>query len=301
MGNSKIPYCTRVWNPVEGCAPCSPGCDHCWARSMAYRYSQNSVFYINGENKYADIARWDGTLAEFPARWDEPLHWRKPQVVFVGSRSDVALWPVEALTKVDDVAYWNSRHQFLLLTKRPALLVQKAQAALWRENPNVWLGITVWDQASHVAAAPWLCVWQGVGLHTWLSVEPMLGPIDMHVGEDMGDDEDSGVGCVPCDAGGRRHQHLLHEDCGRGLIDWVVVGGESGKGARPFDAAWARSLRDQCASAGIDFWFKQWGDGDIRGGGGLRGPELHDGMAYLDGILHHAAPAPIARILEARR
>ncbi len=129
----------------------------------------------------------------------------------------------------------------------------------WMKWPlkHVWLGVSVEDQATADKRIPLLL--QTPAAVRWVSAEPLLGPVDLGFGDQLGDDDDSSVGCYPCDSGGRRHEHYISETCGRG-IDWVVVGGESGPKARPMQGDWARGLRDQCAAAGVPFLFKQWGE-----------------------------------------
>jgi protein gp37 len=177
-------------------------------------------------NKYADIAAWDGTLAEFPARWAEPLRWRKPQRVFVGSRSDVALWGIPDLQTMARIIQDTPHHRYLLLTKRPAVLTAKWSGL---PPPNVWLGVTV---CNHAEMYKLRNLMQMPAAGYWISLEPQIG------------------GAV-----------LPEWSLGR--LGWVVQGGESGPGARPFDADWARSMRDQCAAAGVAYWFKQWGDNPV--------------------------------------
>ncbi|HUX01348.1 MAG TPA: phage Gp37/Gp68 family protein [Phycisphaerae bacterium] len=128
----------------------------------------------------------------------------------------------------------------------------------WRPWPlnNVWLGVTTENQRTADERIPILL--DTPAAVRFVSVEPMLGPVDLRMGDNMGPDEDTGAGCVSCDIGGRRHQHYVGERCGRSL-DWVICGGETGPGARPMDPEWARDLRDQCKEAGVPFFFKQMG------------------------------------------
>lgn len=236
MGNTGINYATKVWNPIEGCFPCSPGCDHCWARKWANRAAKNPVFcskYDKDEggkhiylehNFYDDIKNWDGTLAEFPRRWDEPLRWNKPQRIFVGSRSDIALWRTQALDNIEE-SIWFTRqyHRWLALTKRPKMLADKVGDRF----RYLWLGVTVCNQAEADEKILQLLATPAAGY--WLSVEPMLEEIIVPPG-------------------------LLRR------IGWVVCGGESGKGARQMEQSWEMSLRKQCRSAGVPYWLKQFGD-----------------------------------------
>lgn len=260
MGNTAIPYCTKTWNPVEGCAPCSPGCERCWARAFVNRFYHGKP-----------VAAWDGTLAEFPDRWAEPLRWRKPQRVFVGSRSDVALWPLVAVRRALAVAESAPQHIYMLLTKRPHRL-----PSTWTEcvPRNVWLGVTVCNQAEADKKIPQLLAIPAAGY--WLSVEPQLGPIEV------------------------QDYHLCQDDnCVHARLSWVVQGGESGPGARPFDAAWARSMRDQCAECSVPYWFKQWSAGENTGRAERDCYNLSK-VATLDGVLHNALPPALMLPLAAQ-
>lgn len=224
MGNTGINYATKTWNPIEGCKPCSPGCERCWAKKFAHRAK---CLFVGSRNfvpaaKYRDVEKWDGTLAEFPERWDEPLRWKKPQRVFVGSRSDIALWGMSSIMRVAEIPLYTP-HQYLLLTKRPETLARKASGLLHL----CWIGFTVCNQEEADEKIPQLLKIPSAGY--WLSVEPMLGQIT-----------------IP--------PALLEQ------IGWVVCGGESGKGARQMLPEWAFLLRDQCCHSGVPFWFKQWGD-----------------------------------------
>lgn len=254
MGKSQIDYVTATWNPVEGCRACSPGCDRCWARTLVQRYAKNPVFTdADGTNRYEPAARWDGTLVEFDRRWNDPHRWHRPQRILVGSRSDIALWTHRQQRTAAREMYWNSHHAYLLLTKRPAMLaILAAKIGL---APYAWFGTTICTQYEaelNISELRALPV-----ANRWLSIEPMLAPI-----------------ALPSLDG----------------IGWVVCGGESGKGAREVDPRWIISLRDQCTTAGVPFWFKQWSVGQ------KSFPCLMDlgnwcrGQATIQGVVHRAMP-----------
>lgn len=267
MPKTKIPWATRTWNPIEGCLSCSLGCDNCYARRLVQRFAANPAFEnADGINPYEAAAKWNGTLAEFPARWQEPMAWRKPQRVFVGSRSDIALWLPGYIAAVGDMAnsrmpYNAARHAYLLLTKRPEMLAAKCGEVL----RHCWLGVTACNQDEADAKIPALLQIPAAGY--WLSVEPMLGPIT--------------IDCV----------HLCQDElCRHARLSWVVCGGESGKGARPMQPEWARSLRDQCRDAGVPWWIKQWGDAGVESDGCWTDGENN---AVIDELIHHALPAAL--------
>lgn len=152
-----------------------------------------------------------------------PLKWRRPQTVFVNSMSDLFHddVPFEFIQRVFDVMRRASWHRFQVLTKRAERLASLDQKISW--PVNVWMGVSV-ESAGYKSRID--CLRQ-TGAHTkFLSLEPLLGPLDN------------------LDFAG---------------IDWVIVGGESGFNARPMAEEWATSIRDQCKTADVAFFFKQWG------------------------------------------
>jgi protein gp37 len=152
-----------------------------------------------------------------------PLHWKRPQTIFVNSMSDLFHKdvPVVFIQRVFDVmarAHW---HRFQVLTKRSERLAELSPKLIWA--PNIWMGVSVENQKftyriDHLR--------QTGATVRYLSLEPLLGPL----------------------------QNLKLDG-----INWVIVGGESGPGARPMDRAWVTEIRDQCKSSKVAFFFKQWG------------------------------------------
>lgn len=177
----------------------------------------------------------------WPDRMQLPLMWKKPRTVFVNSMSDLfhEAIPIPFVKDVFDVMREASRHRFQVLTKRADRLAELAPQLVW--PANVWMGVSV-ESVEHV--------WRADRLRTipaairFLSLEPLLGPI------------------VDLDLDG---------------IDWVIVGGESGPGARHMHAGWARSIRDQCRETGVPFFFKQWGGNRKKKGG-----RILDGRTWDD-------------------
>jgi protein gp37 len=210
---SSIEWTEATWNPLTGCTKISPGCKHCYAERMALRLkAMGQANYINGF-----------TLTLHEKSLEMPLHWRKPQMIFVNSMSDMfhASVPREFILKAFDVmarAHW---HRFQVLTKRAERLAMISDNLHWA--PNIWMGVSVEnetythriDRLRETGAAV-----------KFLSLEPLLGPL---------------------------------EDLDLRGIDWTIVGGESGPGARPIDEGWVISIRDQCIQSGVPFFFKQWG------------------------------------------
>ncbi|HET6427297.1 MAG TPA: phage Gp37/Gp68 family protein [Phycisphaerae bacterium] len=211
--NSQIEWTGSTWNPVTGCTKISAGCAHCYAERLARRLkAMGQANYRNG---------FSVTLHEHAL--DLPLAWRRPQVIFVNSMSDLFHEdvPADFIERVFDVMQRADRHTFQVLTKRSARLAELAPSLPWPDN--VWMGVTVEnDDCRHriddLRTTP--------AAVRFLSLEPLLGP-------------------------------LPELDLSR--IDWVIVGGESGPGARPMSPQWALDIREQCLQASVPFFFKQWG------------------------------------------
>lgn len=210
---SGIEWTEATWNPVTGCTKISSGCKHCYAERMAHRLQ------AIGQKNYARGFE----LALQPHMLELPLRWKRPQVVFVNSMSDlfhrdVPFAYIHRVFEVMRRAYW---HTFQVLTKRAERLAELDTELEWPEN--VWMGVSV-ESSAHRDRIDAL---RGTRAHTrFLSLEPLLGP-------------------------------LAQLDLER--IDWVIAGGESGPSARPMRPEWVLDLRDQCRRGGVPFFFKQWG------------------------------------------
>ena len=239
---SAIEWTDATWNPVTGCTKVSPGCDHCYAETFAERF--------RGVPGHHFERGFDVTLR--PERLDQPLRWRRPRRIFVNSMSDLFHddVPDSFIATVFDVMRSAPQHTFQVLTKRHGRM--RSLLRKWTPItgtppwvftgpwplPNVWLGVSVEDQ--HWADIRIPALLQTPAAIRWISAEPLLGPVTFRW-----------ASWEPV----RDRDHLD----GLRRLDWVVVGGESGRGARPMDPEWARSLRDQCQQAGVPFLFKQWG------------------------------------------
>jgi protein gp37 len=213
VARSGIEWTEATWNPVTGCDKVSPGCKHCYAEVMARRL--HGMGQPNYRNGFA--------LTLQPQMLERPLGWRRPQMVFVNSMSDMFHRdvPLGFIERVFDVMARASWHTFQLLTKRAERLEELAAHLLWSEN--VWMGVSVerQDYSSRINHL------RRTKAHTkFLSLEPLLGPLPS------------------LDLRG---------------IDWVIVGGESGPRARPMAEEWAVEILDQCRAAKVPFFFKQWG------------------------------------------
>jgi protein gp37 len=211
--NSSIEWTESTWNPLTGCTKISPGCKHCYAERMAKRLK------AMGQPNYA--RGFQLTLHENAL--EKPLEWKKPQVVFVNSMSDLFHKdvPVEFILEVFDVmrrAHW---HTFQVLTKRAERLEEVNPQIDWPDN--VWMGVSV-ENSDYMFRIDHL---RRTNAKTkFLSLEPLLGPLP---------------------------------NLNLNGIKWAIVGGESGPGARPVMQEWVTQIRDQCLAAKVPFFFKQWG------------------------------------------
>lgn len=213
MAATTIEWTEATWNPVTGCTKISAGCAHCYAERMSKRLqAMGQANYVNG---------FEVTLQ--PHMLELPLTWKRPQMVFVNSMSDlfhedIPLDYIKSVFSIMGQAHW---HKFQVLTKRAERLREVAGELDW--PANVWMGVTV-ESDQYVTRVDAL---RGVPAAVrFLSLEPLISPI--------------------------RRLNLKG-------IQWVIVGGESGPGARPLHGEWVTDLRDQCLKARVPFFFKQWG------------------------------------------
>lgn len=288
MGDTRIEWATKVWNPVTGCSKVSPGCKNCYAERMAKRLAGR--FGYPKDNPFKVTLHHD--------RLDEPLkRWRKPQMVFVCSMGDLFHddVPFEFTDDVfENIAVCQS-HTFLILTKRPERMQRWFETVTERRPmpgqgvctggppfcigepdhdasvgycgapwplPNVWLGVTAENQEMVNKRIPILL--QIPAAKHFVSVEPMLGPVNL-TRIDLGPngygltfelDALTGWATGYSENSGRPR---VHRNDRFAKLDWVICGAESGHGARPADPNWVRNLRDQCVTAGVPFFFKGWG------------------------------------------
>lgn len=251
MGETSIEWTDATWNPVRGCVKVSPGCKHCYAETLAERF--------RGVPGNPFEQGFDPRLV--PEKLHDPLRWRAPRRVFVNSMSDLfgEFVPDEYLAAVFGVMGAAPRHTFQVLTKRAQRMVERLRVmtdepALWGRHaqmdfailhgkptasmrraldltdralppwplPNVHLGVSVEDRKHGLTRVDALR--KVPAALRFLSIEPLL--------EDLGELDLTGIG-------------------------WVIVGAESGPGARPMREEWVRSLRDQCAAAKVPFFYKQ--------------------------------------------
>lgn len=253
-----IEWCDSTFNPWEGCQKVGPGCDHCYAETRNARFGGGTApnWGPGAPRRRTSVSNW-----RKPLRWQADAarfladHGRR-QRVFCASLADVFDNAVDPLWRTDlfELIRATPDLDWLLLTKRIGNAANMAAAAGgW--PVNVWLGATIVNQSEAERDIPKLLAFDGGPLVRFLSMEPLLGPVDLtqvrwHVGGY------SMEGALPKPDEPDDFVYWAH----RYGISWVIVGGESGSGARPMHPDWARGLRDQCAEAGTPFLFKQWGE-----------------------------------------
>ena len=271
---STIEWTDATWNPVRGCALVSPGCTNCYAMRQAHRASGPGRAYegLTQISKAGPV--WTGKVRTVPELLAQPLHWQRPRRIFVNSMSDLFHEdvPLDFIAEVWAIMALSHQHTFQILTKRAARMLAILAAPMFRERvaehllrlnrpldynghwplKRVWLGVSVEDQRRADERIPLLL--QTPAAVRWISAEPLLGSVTLleHLYRNLQPTPETRT------HNGKRQMKMTHNGR-RGDLHWVVAGGESGPGARPMHPDWVRSLRDQCAAAGVPFFFKQWG------------------------------------------
>lgn len=273
---SKIEWTEMTWNVVTGCNKVSQGCKFCYAevmhkRLMSMEESKVKKGLIKESDRKYSRPFLDGAFPHEPSL-TIPLHMKKPRMIFVNSMSDLfhESVPFEFIAKVFYAMRLSKRHTYQVLTKRPDRMLEflshvrynkysfcythngnptklyggDGEIVCWKDEfplKNVWLGVSVEDQKTADERIPILL--QVPAAVRWLSAEPLLGKINLfnYLTSTYNDRQDEN---------GRNKWAVPH-------LDWVVAGGESGKGARPMHPDWVRSIRDQCKVAGVPFYMKQ--------------------------------------------
>jgi protein gp37 len=249
-----ISWTDHTWNPWVGCRKVSAGCKNCYMFREQERYGRDPL----------------GVRRTAPATFDAPLHWKEPGLVFTCSWSDFFIeeaddWREEAWSIMEHTPHLI----YQVLTKR-AENIETRLPQRWdwtfvsnstRFPENVWLGVTAENEKELFSRYPILqsVIKDWLVQTTFLSLEPLLGPIDIEPVVEFTEHDDDSTLWYPG-------------------VDWVIVGGESGPDARPMNLDWARSIRDQCAEYGIPFFFKQVGGSKKIGG--AWGGDLLDGQRY---------------------
>lgn len=255
--NSKIEWTTDTWNPIRGCSRVSDECTRCYAEGVAHRFSGPGQPYDGLTKVVNGVPTWNGKIMLVPDILDQPLRWKRPRLIFVNSMSDLFHEgiPFEYVDRVFAVMALAPQHTFQVLTKRAdRMLEYMTQAGIGRVGyiegrakqmarergqpiqtgktltwplPNVWLGVSAGHQKGAEERIPLLK--RTPAAVRFVSYEPALGEV--------------------------KWGPLLADRS----IGWVIVGGESGPGARPFDIAWAQRTVKACANAGVPCFVKQLG------------------------------------------
>lgn len=286
---TKIEWCDETINPIRTadggyhCTKVSEGCQHCYAERFNNRFGNKNPF--------------DNSPAEFVLdmkQLNKPVHWKKPRRIFVQSVGDIfhPAVPDSFIRKIMWHVWYNRQHTFLFLTKRPERVAGMGQCSNcgflapigdeekcsncgvterhmresgfgdWvRSWPNnLWLGVTAENQARADERIPILL--DIPAAVRFVSVEPMLGPMDLYKYLSPVCRQCNGSMSVPSEFGGGKPCPRCIEDQGTDpdRLNQIICGGETGPGARPLHPDWVRSLRDQCQAAGTPFIFKSWGD-----------------------------------------
>jgi len=226
VNKTEIPWADASWNPVTGCSPVSPGCDHCYARRFAERW--------RGQPGHPYEQGFD--LKPHPKRLGQPASWKKPARIFVCSMSDLFQGAVTTayLDRVFEAMEAADWHIFQVLTKRAARMCAYLKGRWARREPpgHIWVGVTAEDQIRANQRITQLRLTPA--RIRFVSAEPLIGPIQFTGA--------SGLTPLAGDEGG---------------ISQVIVGGESGPGFRPMQIGWAHQARVACRAAGAAFFFKQ--------------------------------------------
>lgn len=236
MATSSIEWTEMTWNPTTGCTKISAGCKFCYAEIMTRRLKGM------GQEKYREGFKvvkphFDSLLT--------PYTWKKPQIVFVNSMSDLfhPEIPLDFIKKVFIVMNENPQHTFQVLTKRAARLAEVQGELNWSEN--IWMGVSVEDER----VLDRIDNLRMTGAKTkFLSLEPLIGALP-----------------------------ALNLD----NIDWAIVGGESGFRPRPMKAEWVTEIQAQCETAKVPFFFKQWGGKNKKVAGRILNGRTYDEMPRL--------------------
>jgi protein gp37 len=270
-GESSIEWTDATWNPIRGCSRVSPGCENCYAERTAARFGGKGLAYEGLATIGKNGPRWTGAVQLVMEHLDDPIRWRRGRRIFVNSMSDLFHERLtdETIALVFAVMAMAPHHTFQVLTKRPermeawfasgrdltvagikALATMGKLGARWKQDafpelpawplPNVWLGTTVEDQKRADERIPHLL--STPAAVRFLSCDPLLEHVDLFafLKTDLRDRSLVALGAAPG-------------------VDWCIVGGESGPGARGFSVEWARSIVKQCRAAGVPVFVKQMG------------------------------------------
>ena len=316
--HSNIQWTDSTWNPIVGCTIVSPGCTNCYAMKWAHS-GMKAIKHYDGTTKVVNgHAIWTGLVRQAPEHiLMAPLKWKKPRRIFVNSMSDLFHEdvPDEWIDRVFAVMALCPQHVFQVLTKRSKRMMAyclrpKINEIVWDkadefacdlrlpENhpscdyllggkagaawplPNVWLGVSCEDQTRADERIPDLLATPAAV--RFVSAEPLLGPIDFS-----------------------RHIEIRMPSLYSPVevnLDWIIVGGESGPGSRPFDLAWGRSIIGQCQAAGVPVFMKQLGAQPLETmGSTMRHDDPNDIELMMEKAMTSPPPKGWTRIHDGRK
>lgn len=325
-----ISWTDATWNPIRGCSRVSEGCRNCYAERVAARFSQPGMPYHGLADQTRKGSKWTGAVRLIREHLGDPVQWKRPRRIFVNSMSDLFHENLtnEEIAAVFGVMAAAPRHTFQVLTKRaermrewfewvhefgalrcdtlrrirneatrrlPAELAGRLNGDVHADGvdwplANVWLGVSVEDQDAADTRIPELLTTPAAV--RFLSCEPLIGPVDLFAFM-KGELRDQ---CLP----------MLGGTSATPGLNWVIAGCESGPGSRRCEVEWLRSLRDQCATAGVAYFLKQAEESTDHGEDhhlGAIAPDEGSKMKarrpggnhvielpYLDGVQHAAFP-----------
>lgn len=226
MAETQIEWTDATWNPVAGCTIQSPGCTHCYAMQMAKRLESMGMEKYKGlTRRSGDRVVWTGVVRPDRKSLNVPLKWRRPRKIFVNSMSDLfhEKVPVSFVKEVWAIMAQTPHHNYQILTKRPDRMADIVGRMAGPPLPNVWLGTSVEDSEVTNRIDD---LRKAPAAIRFISFEPLIGP----------------VGAVDMTG-----------------IHWAIVGGESGRLARPIREDWIDEIHNQCIDQSVAFFFKQWG------------------------------------------
>jgi protein gp37 len=226
VAETQIEWTDATWNPVAGCSIVSAGCTNCYAMEMARRLQAMNVPKYRGLTRRSGKRTiWNGVVREDRNALQIPLRWKKPKKIFVNSMSDLFHDAVSDafILEVWAVMRATPRHHYQILTKRPERMGDLVRNKVGEILPNVWLGTSIENSAVAYRANELRKVPSAI---RFISFEPLIAP----------------VGKINLSG-----------------IDWAIVGGESGRSARPIREEWIDELYNQCSRYEVAFFFKQWG------------------------------------------
>lgn len=272
--STTIEWTDETWNPVTGCDKISPGCTRCYAKAL---HDMRHQAFLNGKKMPAQYAHPFERVQFHPQRLEIPLRWRAPRLCFVNSGADLFHEDVcrQMLALIYAHMYLAGGITFQALTKRPERMLDWYRGTPETDVAEALVATT--GQHKFTWRWPLLNFWPGVSVESkkylyrldllrqvpapvrMVSFEPQL--------EDLGEVNLQGIG-------------------------WAIAGGESGRGARPCHPDWVRSLRDQCAAAGVPFFFKQWGEWAPGDGDEMLREGKKQAGALLDGRAWREFPKP---------